>query len=70
MDLGHQAQSFRRGERRSSPSQKLVVLRIEANAVFLDVRIKIVSAQDLGDLDKLVVIVVAMEERFLAEYLE
>jgi hypothetical protein len=56
--------------RSSLPSQKLVVLRIEANVVFLDVRVKVISAQYLGDFDELVVVVVTMEKGLLAEDLQ
>lgn len=35
--------------------------------IFVDVRVQFVSAKNLGDFDQLVIIIVSMEERFLAE---
>ena len=48
-------------------SEELVVLRIKGNVVLVYVLIQAVSAQNLGDLHQLVIVVVPMEERLLAE---
>jgi hypothetical protein len=35
--------------------------------IFINIRIQFVSAKDFGDFDQLVIIIVSVEERFLAE---
>jgi hypothetical protein len=54
-------------ESQSIPSKQFVVLRIQPDIVLFNVRIKIISAQDFGDFDELIVIVVSVEEGLLAE---
>lgn len=44
------------------PSKQLIVLRIQFDAVLVDVCVKLVSAEDLGDLHKLVVVIMTVEE--------
>lgn len=53
-----------------SLAEQLVVLRVERNVVLVYVLIQTFSAQHLGDLDELVVVVVSMEEWLLPEYLD
>lgn len=48
-------------------AQDAVVLRVQSQVVLLDVLVQVVSAQDLRDLDKLVVVVTPLEERLLLE---
>ena len=50
---------------RHSLSEQLVVLRIQCYVVLIYILIQALGAQHLGNLDELVVIVVAVEERFL-----
>lgn len=50
-----------------SPSKNLIVLRVQGNVVFFQVVIQVICAQDLRNLDQLVIIVVTMEERLLPE---
>ena len=38
--------------------------------IFIDIRVELVSAKNFGDFDQLVVIIVSVEERFLAEDLD
>jgi len=53
----------------NSPSQNFIILSIELDIIFFKVRIQLISAQDLGDFHKLVVVVVAVEEGFFSENL-
>lgn len=48
-------------------AENLVVLNIQLQVVLLQVSKQLVSAQNAGNLDKLVVVVVSVEERLLAE---
>jgi len=48
-------------------SNDIIVVRIKGHVILLNVREKVFSAKYLGDLDKLVVVVLALEERFLLE---
>lgn len=48
-------------------AQDVVVLRVELDLVLVDVVKEVVGAEHLGDLDELVGVAVAVEERFLAE---
>lgn len=48
-------------------AKNVVVLRVELNLVLVQVVEEIVGAQNLGDLDELVRVAVAVEERLLAE---
>lgn len=43
---------------------------IEGYIIFLEILLQIRSAEDLSNLDKLVIIVMSMEERLLAENLK
>ena len=52
-----------------SPSQNLIVLSIELDIIFFKVCIQLICTQDLGDLHKLVVVVVAVEKGFFSENL-
>lgn len=47
--------------------QKIVILRIQLDIVLVKILEKLLSPQNLGDLDQLVCIAVSMEERLLAE---
>lgn len=49
------------------PAQDVVVLRVQVDVVLLDVSKKLIRAKHFGNLNELVVIVVAMEEGLLAE---
>jgi hypothetical protein len=49
------------------PPQDIIVLCVELDIVFLEIGIKFVGAQDFCDFDQLVIVVVTMEERLLAE---
>ena len=49
------------------PAEQLIELRVEANIVLVDVRVELFRAENLGDLHQLVIVVVPMEERLLAE---
>lgn len=51
------------------PSKQLIILRIEPYAVLVDVCIQFIRAQNLGNLDKLIIVIMTMEERFLPENL-
>jgi hypothetical protein len=57
----------RKKESRSSPAEDVVVMRIEVDFVFLYISHKIVRAQNLGDLHKLVVVIAPVEEWFFPE---
>lgn len=48
-------------------TQYIVILGIELNLVLVEVVEKVVGSQDLGDLDQLIRIALAVEERLLAE---
>lgn len=48
-------------------SENVVVLRVKFDFILVDVVKEIVRTKNLGDLDKLVRVAVAVEERFLAE---
>jgi hypothetical protein len=49
------------------PSEDVVVLRVEVDIVFLEVGVQLVRPEHLRDFDQLVVVVVAVKERLLAE---
>ena len=49
------------------PAEQLIKLRVEADVVLVDVRVELFRAENLGDLHQLVIVVVPMEERLLAE---
>ena len=49
------------------PAKQLIKLRVEADVVLVDVRVELFRAENLGDLHQLVIVVVPMEERLLAE---
>jgi len=49
-------------------SEEIIVLGIEFDIVFLDVLEQFICSEDFGDFDELVVIIVAVEEGFFAEY--
>ena len=50
-------------------AENLVILNIQLQVVLLQVSKQLVSAQNAGNLDKLIVVVVSVEERLLAENL-
>jgi len=43
---------------------------IKPDAVLIDVSIQLISAENLGNLNELVIVVVTMEEWFFSEYLK
>ena len=47
--------------------ERLVEVRVQPQPVFLEVGVEVLRAQDLGNLHQLVLVVVAVEERLLAE---
>lgn len=47
--------------------EDVIVLRIELNLVLVEIVEKVISAEDLGDLDKLVGVALSVEERLLSE---
>lgn len=49
------------------PSKYVVILLVKLNVVFVQVCKQFIGAEHASDLDQLVIIVVAMEERLLAE---
>ena len=49
---------------------QVIVLRVESNIVLLDVLIQTLGTENLRDLDQLVIVVMPMEERLLAEDLK
>lgn len=51
------------------PPKEFIILRIKPNVVFVDICVKFVGTQNLGDLYELIVVVMAVEEGFLTEYL-
>ncbi len=42
-------------------------MRVECQPVFIQVGVQILSAKDLGNLDELVVVILALEERLFLE---
>ena len=52
------------------PSKKFVILWIKTNVVLVNVGIQLVGSQNLGDFDKLIVVVVSVEKWFFTEYLQ
>ena len=48
-------------------SEEIIILCIEFDVVFLNILKQLVCSKDLGDFDELIIIIVTMEERFLAE---
>jgi hypothetical protein len=51
------------------PSKQLIIMRIQLNIIFINISIQLISSKDLSNLDELIVIVVSMEKRLLAENL-
>lgn len=53
---------------RSRPAEDVVEPWVELHMVFVEVFKQLLRAQHLGNADKLVVVIMAMEEWLLAEY--
>lgn len=52
----------------SSPSQDIIEPRIKFYLILLHILVELLGAQNLGNSYQLVIVVVAVEERLLAEY--
>lgn len=48
-------------------AQNFIVVRVKSDVVLVDISIKFVSSEYLCDLDQLIIIIFALEERFLLE---
>lgn len=51
------------------PSEQFVVLSVKPYIILVDVCVEFIRAQNLGNLDQLIIIVVAVEEGFFPENL-
>jgi hypothetical protein len=60
----------RQNKLRRIPRQNFIILRVQFDIVFLKIEIELVCTKYLGNLDQLIIIVMAMEERFFPEDLE
>ena len=65
VNIAHEA-----SKERCRPRENFIILRVKLDIVFLKIEIEFVRAKNFGNLDQLIIIVVAMEERFFPEDLE
>lgn len=64
-----QARACRRERENTLPLQDIIISRVELDIVLFQIQVQLIGAKDLGNLDKLVVVVMSMEERLFAENL-
>ena len=51
------------------PSNELIVLSVQANVILFEIGVELICSENFGDLNELIVVIMAVKERFFPEYL-